>query len=310
MRQIFDVNRQRQENQDVIYPALPNVSRQLLPREKRLVTDSPTSHYRYHCTRQSPHLNQAVVQDNPTSSQATANNDQASSETWSDDSGYLVSDGECVSTTTSFVALSDGKVNYWLSAPYDNTFESNEENMSEHTAQSDYLPGLRQPVTPDKTIFGEDVPSNTANMNPRRSMLGTQAHRHASDTYKRIELASLDVQQAGQTLKLIDTSMQLGAEQLKTTHHRQASTPACRDPGLGEPQLSPLSSNVCVERGPSRYNASGRAHVTIDTSANTSRLLGRFHQRRFQENLSPRSPDDLKNQVSRQDQQLLLSTDY
>ena len=107
MRQIFHLTQQRALNapdsQDVIYPALPNVSKQRFPDGKRLVANRPTA------------------------SQRLPNGDRTPSESWSDDSGYM--NGGRQYTSTGF-APSDVKVNDCLSATYDDNLVSTKEDTN------------------------------------------------------------------------------------------------------------------------------------------------------------------------------------
>ncbi|KAJ4992771.1 hypothetical protein SVAN01_01817 [Stagonosporopsis vannaccii] len=233
MRQIFDVNQQpalyARENQDVIYPALSNVSRQRSPFNKHPVADIPTAF------------------------QCTANGDPVSSESWHDDLGYLHGDAQCVSTR--LASSPDGKVNDWLSATDDDSSESTNAGMSEHASQPEH----RQHITPNERNFKHDTPSNSPMTSPRQSLVTTPTHRHRRAVQDNMVVYS-------------------------------CTSPTDRGGlGLEELQLSPLSPNVCTERGPSRYHESRRARVTIDTSPTKTKPVLHLQQRPPQENISPRT---------------------
>lgn len=105
MRQIFHLTPQQTlhapDSQDVIYPALPNVSKQRSPTMQRLIANRPTS------------------------SQHSPNGDRTPSGSWSDDSSYM--NGGRQYTSTALATSSDMKVNDWLSATHDDNLVSTRE---------------------------------------------------------------------------------------------------------------------------------------------------------------------------------------
>ena len=196
IRQIFDDTQQqllvRQRSQDVIYPPLPNISRQVSPIEKHWVMDSPTRHDRRHRRGRSPSLNiDVTARSPPTTPHHVAKDRKPSSESWSDDSSYLNAEGLCVST--GLAASPDERVRDWLLATCDDDSESTTYTIGEDlNDQESRISERRYTIAPNEAVLNrEEPPSNVSTANLYQSVFGTQAQRHVSNKCKGFKFNSL-----------------------------------------------------------------------------------------------------------------------
>lgn len=271
IRQIFDCKQQRPldllQNQIVIYPSLANVSRQVSPIRNRSATSRNSTKQRGYQPRGPHHL---------LDTDATAGNlrvafpyidgVQTSSESWSDDSGYL--NEELPHIWTSLAGSSKERIQDWLSTTCDHKSDSIADSIGEDLSVDceGRVPGPR-PVSPQ--IF---------------------------DPFKELDLGGLRIRQSGRTTDHSESIFgSPPASGLRTAVVVRASVPTNCTAFRQELESSPLSPNVCTERGPSRYHTNRIPEVATSPSLSRCRPLNRVQQERLVENLA------LKDKVTNQD---------
>ncbi|KAJ8105153.1 hypothetical protein OPT61_g10351 [Boeremia exigua] len=167
MRQIFDSKQQQalvqHSNHNVIYPSLPNVSRQLSPPGEYWSMHDSISRGRDYRPEQSPLMSKDVSGIfSPTASQDLANDYNPPSESWSGDSGYL--DAERRSDSADVEAASSAtRVSEWLSATYDGS-ERIRDMVSEADVQGWVLGNHYNTFTPneaarDRAKLSSNIPT-------------------------------------------------------------------------------------------------------------------------------------------------------
>jgi len=245
MRQIFeDAGRDHQFpqlGQGILYPQLPNISRKASPPLDHGRTEQ---HYPPRSVRMVSHTTQV---DSPRVS-------EQSSESWSDDSGYFIAGSR--NRTSSLASQPRDRVNDWLTNV--STCEQ-EPCVVEHVL--DYQPSRLPPQPSPSRQIDIDV-FRKATPQPRQEPVAT-----FQDPF-------LDTEPPPRTSPLFKarpprrppphphTPFHIQPHSLPNvtirTNPFQTTRPNLQDGGI---QLSPLSPNVCVERGPSRYHSTRTSPV-------------------------------------------------
>ncbi|RYN64413.1 hypothetical protein AA0117_g12496 [Alternaria alternata] len=259
MRQIFeDASRDHispQSGQSVLYPQLPNISRKA----------SPTREYggdEQHCTLTSPPIRPPESLCLSTSSSRMVQHklqlksphiSEQSSESWSDDSGYFIAGSR--NRTFSLTGPPRDRINDWLT----NVAESEcniptvkDENECQHSSFSLLLPP--PPKLTDIDLLhksSEQSPTPTCDATIQDPFLDFDTNPRTPSLFK-----SLPARRFPNTSSSKPLTTQTQAQSTETVTVRSRNSPARQsifeDGGV---QLSPLSPNVCIERGPTRYHS-------------------------------------------------------
>jgi hypothetical protein len=240
MRQIFeDAGREHQSSQleqGVSYPQLPNISRKASP---------PLEHGRteqHHPPRSFRLVSHTTQVDSPRVS-------EQSSESWSDDSGYFIAGSR--NRTSSLASQPRDRVNDWLTNV---SLCEQEPIVVENTL--DYQPTRPpSPQSPPPRQTEIDVfpkptrqPPQEASATFQDPFLDTNPPLRTSPLFKALPPRRPPTHP--QTHSPCNVTIRSNPFQTKR--------PMLQDGGI---QLSPLSPNVCVERGPSRYHSTRTSPV-------------------------------------------------
>ena len=293
VRQIFDeaatLNTTSCHAGIALYPQLPNISR---------VASPPTSGQRGRNAFRHPSPGTTLQHPKP----LPASTPESSSESWSDDSGYIVLDHARPLAGASPPAH---RIEDWLSTV---TLASNETGEPSNQAETCNESCLQASFEQDDLQMAAmvDTGGNTSTNRPMsdlqtvqlklpcdnhmpfqdpfvthlssggsstgrsaaiadysyRSSTSTRWQRHVSDICKRLHFESLESATENPSAVAPSTPNPV---------NRILSDPA--DDGHGGIELSPLSPNVCIERGPSRYHSANRnrtAESPLQPSMRTS----------------------------------------
>ncbi|EUC32229.1 hypothetical protein COCCADRAFT_27234 [Bipolaris zeicola 26-R-13] len=236
MRQLFeDASHEQQTLQPahLPYPQLPNISAK--------ASSSLARRGHVHCHSQqatSPvrRLESLCISTTllPRPPPGFAKTSQQSSESWSDDSGYLIPGSRSKPNPKSIRAsVLDDRIDKWLTG------------VSTPNGHEPYAK-LPQPNTYPRPQFCQRSSSNFSEMASRSGQETIEAPLADTVTIRDVFHTH--------TESTIRPATPIRSYPRATNHH--ASSP---DPDL---QLSPLSPNVCIERGPSRYHSSRNLHTT------------------------------------------------
>ncbi|KAH6878200.1 hypothetical protein BKA58DRAFT_90670 [Alternaria rosae] len=254
MRQIFeDAGRDHecpqppQPDRGVSYPQLPNISRKASPpaehsrNEQRFtLTVSPVQHPKSPCMsstsfRMVSHATQAV---SPRVS-------EQSSESWSDDSGYFIAGSR--NRTASLTGPPRDRVNDWLATV--SLYEQETcgiENVLDYQSTS-HLPRSSS----EKHVFNKDSMQSSHQISTITipdPFLESDSSLRTSPLFKVLPPRRPRNQPHTPT----QTQTHSPTTVIIRPHQSQAKCPILEHGGI---QLSPLSPNVCIERGPSRYHS-------------------------------------------------------
>jgi hypothetical protein len=284
MRQMFeDAGHHRHEEQDnvamLLYPQLPNISRKAAPSPVRSPNRSGAAHqaithasstYRPEslCLSNKPSLAVSLAGAPPASLLCPS---ERSSGSWSDDSGYIVTTR---SRRCSLTVAPDERIRTWLLELRDHKMENAQEGTDEglHPASNAYSCQDTDVSVPDEALTGNDgepalftkdpfvydgdAPSLTELHEKRvaTAFFERRPIRDISDVCKPLKLDYLNQTYTTPPRQVVGTSAE---------SHRVSAEAKKRVNGSelleeGGVQLSPLSPNVCVERGPSRYHSPRR----------------------------------------------------
>lgn len=247
MRQIFEhaslEQQPPQPSQPLLYPQLPNVSRKASP---PLAQPSHVgNHSRCMSTASSP-TGRPHVQ--PT----IAGVSEQSSESWSDDSGYLVLGSRTLKLARAFIP--DNRISEWLAGVSTPDCDDHDAHVQEHDAHVGLEP------CEDLSAESSDTASSRIvqrPLEPRPAKAMIQDVFCGKDrTYTRSD--SVPSKPRSPLKELIADYPSTNCPPRPTTplhsyHHDASNQPLSSN---DEIQLSPLSPNVCIERGPSRYHSS------------------------------------------------------
>ena len=263
MRQIFeDASLEQQTPQTdrgALYPQLPNVSRR---------ASSPTEHnghaqnqtQRSSCVRGPESLctSTSSVRPIPHRTQVSFTGvSEQSSESWSDDSGYFITGSRNRSSTLTFAP--NDRIAEWLT---DVSTPQRDEHSANGQEDYDISPGFCQHFPSD---FGDNKSKSTKQPQTRRPVRLVDADPFLTNEYIYGELGSS--LPFSSLFGSIPDPWEIpthppptnAATQPTVTirpYPRHSPTKHDRTHSEGGIQLSPLSPNVCVERGPSRYHSS------------------------------------------------------
>lgn len=109
-----------------------------------------------------------------------------------------------------------------------------------------------------------------------------QSQRQVFDTCKTLDFGLLPAEQARRTVNPSTRSGNSAA----TAGFGHVTPPPSRITSREDLELSPLSPNVCTERGPSKYHKNRTTEITASPLSTTSRLPFRSQRRHLQENVA------------------------
>lgn len=248
MHQIFQDASQRcliatsTEAEGVFYPQLPNISRRASPRtrhESIAIRDPSDRRCKSPCRSTSSTL--AVPRPDP---QTTLPASERGSGSWSDDSGYLIADADadaCRNDVGVALPLSNQRIEDWLLTVKD-------AGNGDATMQS----VIKDHVQRFADVDGRDYIPTSKCESPSTSA----AHSNSCSAAKTCEdPLSLP------TITRLTDHVPRSLNNVPTTpkHTRTSPTPDFNDVNEHDDQdgivpLTPLSPNVCIQRGPSRHH--------------------------------------------------------
>lgn len=255
MRQIFNCLGSEQHEPSIAYPSLPKVSRFAeLPDIQRATLEGLTSHGSSQAETQSFQIQDDAVVENlqsiePCTSCGTA--PSFSSERWSGDSSYLVADSQGISMGPT--EPPSGSVLEWLSRVSNLRSEEivDRHDGDEHFHHDQTVSGS---VTPE--IFNEASYTCKSNGNGAQHVSTPQMHRDITGMHGELDSSQLQAQQVRRSVYRSrpdfddrPSSQTMTAIVSPTSPSEDHVTKECDRSGL-----SPLSPNVCIERGPYRYH--------------------------------------------------------
>jgi hypothetical protein len=261
MRQIFeDASREHQTLQhntdDTLYPQLPNISRKASPQEhsSRQYQHQPLRNSTL-CRPESLCMATNSLQIVPQQAQMHRSPvSEDTSESWSDDLGYFVSGS--LNQSSTLAVTPQERIAAWLTHVEDGADAGGNENGTRCDC------GESPHVGPSEVDDGDDLTST-------KSL--SEQHMHISQTRTPIEHVPdpflQDISSSnpflfpitGQSMPLPPRTNILPdtASTVMIRAHRPCTIQRVV-PDQGGIQLSPLSPNVCIERGPARYHSTRR----------------------------------------------------
>ena len=262
MRQIFeDVGRDHQSpqpEQGVSYPQLPNISRKASP---------PVEHGRDepHFTPMSSPAQRPKSQSmlrasfrmvsHATQAKSPRISEQ-SSEAWSDDSGYFITGSR--NRTASLTGPPRDRINDWLASTslYEQEICGIEDVLD---YQSISVSPPRSPPSrlTKSNVFDKDImqsPHQISTITIPDPFLESDSSLRTSSLFKALPPR----QPRNRPYTPVQTRSTSPTTVTIRPHQTQAKSPILEDGGV---QLSPLSPNVCIERGPSRYHSTRTSPV-------------------------------------------------
>lgn len=318
MRQMFeDAGHRRHEEQGnvatLLYPQLPNISRKAAPSPDRSPNRSGAAHqvithasstYRPESLCLSNKLSLAVSSAGAPHASLLCSSERSSG-SWSDDSGYIVTTRSrgCSSTVAP-----DERIRTWLLELRDYKMDDAHEGTDEdlHPASNAFLyqdtavsvsnevsigkSGDASPHPQDPFACNGNAPS-LAELQGKRVATGffdRRPTRDISDVWKPLNLDYLNQTYTTPPRQVVGTSAEShrNAEEAKNWVHENELLEE------GGVQLSPLSPNVCVERGPSRYHSPRRpSEMNKAVTASKSRPTGGFQAPQLKENVVLKNPE-------------------
>ncbi|KAG9189676.1 hypothetical protein G6011_06544 [Alternaria panax] len=259
MRQIFeDAGRghtSTQPEQTLLYPQLPNISRKASPTREHnrdeqhcAPTSSPTRRPKSLCVSTSSFR---IVQHKPQLNSPHIS--EQSSESWSDDTGYFVAGSR--NRTSSLTIPSRDRICDWLTSVSEcelktPTVGDEIEGQSGNFSSPLALP----PKLTDVDVVNkspEQSPTSACDTAIQDPFLDFDSDPRTPSLFKGLPARRFP---ALSSSKPLTSQAQTQSAETVTIHSR--TSPAKRsileDGGV---QLSPLSPNVCIERGPTRYHS-------------------------------------------------------
>lgn len=271
MRKIFDdpLRPLSLRHQDVIYPSLPNVSRQLQPLKKR-----------YHGCDAVPRLHRSPPQeyqpdrDEPRASAHSAS--LSSSESWSNDSIYL--EVKRLNASPSLATSPDERVRDWLLTTHHDGGMNTGTEMTE-----DLEVCLDGPVPRDRTvIMHNNVVFKKSDMSTNEvAAYSPLSQRQISDTCEIFDFNQAPATQADRTISA-PTRLRNAAATATDAHVTPLQT--CTSSSQEDYELRLLSPNVCTERGRSKHGNSRTTELSAGTPSASPRLPFRYQQLCLKEN--------------------------
>lgn len=284
MRQMFeDAGHHHHEEQGnaamLLYPQLPNISRKAVPSPIRSPNRSSAAHQAI-TPASFTYQPESLCLSNKLSLAASSAGaphasllcpSERSSGSWSDDSGYIVTTR---SRSCSSTVASDERIRTWLLELCDYKMENAQEGIDkdlppasnassyQDTAVSvpDEAPigtnGEASPFPQDPFVCNGNAPS-LAELHEKRvatAFFDRRPTRDISDVCKSLKLDYLNQTYTTSPRQVVGTSAE-------TDLYTEEAKNWVREGELleeGGVQLSPLSPNVCVERGPPRYHSPRR----------------------------------------------------
>lgn len=249
MRQLFE-EAGRVDDSPKLYPQLPNISRKASASPSRrplgqLSTTLPSYRPESLCLATSLPIAEPSVSDAQAS---LLHPSERSSGSWSDDSGYIVTNSR--GRRCSFSVPPKERIYTWLSdiSDYEGSHVGVEEQPASIQGQQHQNPAdslhvlLESQVASDDPFVTHDdetTPGVPSQLHlPQEKTHSFHIPRHVSDVCQRLDL---DLQN--------DTESSTPMITTKTLHSESVHLEE------GGVQLSPLSPNVCLERGPSRHHS-------------------------------------------------------
>lgn len=268
MRRIFeDAGREHQVPQSPtvdLYPQLPNISRKasasLVSSEVPRLKKSCSSSYGPDSLCLSMHL-QLGLPPQGEAQRSLPHPSERSSGSWSDDSGYIITASR--GRSHSFLAPPNEHIYSWLEGICDPEDVPVEETVAETLDSRISCAARSSSITEDPFLTESSYTNliNTASLlkaHPKEDVMISHqncttvrlAHDHVGNTCTQCPSTGQDAPQNFAFARRMNTD--------------PAEVQAVEEAGM---QLSPLSPNVCIERGPSRYhsNRTSRAPSSITT---------------------------------------------
>jgi hypothetical protein len=275
MRKIFDDPLRplalRQRHHDVIYPPLPNVSSHLQLSGNRL-----RGHVSASSLHRLPPQERQSGRDQPRVLARSAS--RSPSESWSDASIYV--EAETVHASPGLAASPYDQVQDWLSTMiYDG-------DIGPSNKTAGVVDGhLNRPMVRDGTsIMHNNIISNeTGTFKNDGAVYLPCSQRQIFDTCKTFDF---DQPPPSQAHKTVGSPIRFRSADARATYVHvtpiRTRKSSCRE----DPELSPLSPNVCTERGPSEYRRPCTAEIAAGMSSASSRLPFRYQRRFLKENVA------------------------
>ncbi|USP82629.1 uncharacterized protein yc1106_09903 [Curvularia clavata] len=260
MRQIFEhASREQQPPQPtkpLLYPQLPNVSRKASP---------PLASMPNYCQQASPtRLPQQSLCMSTASSRAGFRHAQAvfamseqSSESWSDDSGYLLTRSHISKLAPAFVP--DDRITEWLTSVSTPDYEEHDAHVQDYDAPCRYssseLSDNASSGLAQQPLESRPVKVTIEDVSPGQGLTYTRDSVPLKPSFPLKELITDHVSTAHPTTPI-------------HSYYSDAIHPLLSSANEVI-QLSPLSPNVCIERGPSRYHSSRNTQYSNRASPST-----------------------------------------
>ncbi|OAL56819.1 hypothetical protein IQ07DRAFT_674962 [Pyrenochaeta sp. DS3sAY3a] len=302
MRQVFeDAGRLGRTKQPTLYPQLPNVSRptsasQSTQFEASLIVPARDEVPRP-TTNELPLISQL---DLPKANISTFSDRTSGS--WSDDSGYFIAD-VCGRTSIHSIPLKQRIHNWLLAVPTNEQHDgmrNDSENIPDHypSAQQYTTPGKLYRHDPKDELFAIDGSQAERGLEtPGNFPYGQVPHTELDEHDNSTLVAFSPCKQSEEELYSLEDNhsaldcTQLSAPSTQTPHsvRKEALTPNTQH--LQHLDLSLLSPNVCIERGPSRYHSPRTTNP--GSSPRKLRSTISFQKFSLQENMIPSGEDVL-----------------
>ncbi|KAK1909416.1 hypothetical protein P3342_011495 [Pyrenophora teres f. teres] len=290
MRQIFEDagrgNQTQHPNRDTLYPQLPNISRKASsPPEHNATGEGQPPHHSPIHRPESLCMSTKSFRPVPYQLHAECTAvSEASSESWSDDSGYFIAGSRTRSSNAAVPPRE--RISNWLL----NVSPSEPDHATE-VAESE-IDSLKSSPEPLPWEYHDDtLQSYTSHPNGATSQLDPfvednhKLKRHSLFNSKRVLLDNPNATHSIVTIRSL-------------SHNPISPKPTILDDGGVE--LSPLSPNVCIERGPTRYHSAHRNSPLPSPIQERHPAQARRHG--FQENLATEltldSPRGRKNTLA------------
>ncbi|KAF1942145.1 hypothetical protein EJ02DRAFT_465983 [Clathrospora elynae] len=292
MRQIFeDAGREQrtpQDNKGVLYPQLPNISRRTSPPPEYRLPDkcrgshcSPSRRPESLCM--STNSFRAIPQPQVNSVQLF----ERESESWSDDSGYFIGDSRI---RPSAVAVPPKERIYdWLQNVSEPEVDDAEDVEWDRSGSRESLQRSLSDLSTGFAFQSSDLPLSSSTEYKRLQNEETTAQDpFIQPDHENSSLSLFSGRRAPSTAPLAHVivtprSSPVYYKRHDTTLRSPSKHRALEDGGV---QLSPLSPNVCVERGPARYHTGYKNPNMDHTLTPTKERPALFNVGRLTENLT------------------------
>lgn len=175
-------------------------------------------------------------------------------------------------------------------------------------------------ITPDKRIQNKYTSPHVLKKNSDENIVSSQVNKCVFATRQSLSSGILHASPVVQTVEDFETTLRSAALECGAADYSQVSTPTDhRSPALEGLHLSPLSPDVCTERGPSRYHEDCKAHVSTVRSPIRPRSLSYFQKKtstgeplteEAQHQSRQRSTGEIGHQAGRRVQRPALGTSH